>query len=138
MEGLKEMGAFGLQVPADLGGVGLTNTQVGTKTSAQSHRSMISFMFCVAHMVLYNCFVFYVLVSLFIMTFCPIEYHLLSHIYPVVLFSVWFMVCTVYTCIGFLYEEFSYSDMFEGLSYSHLNKNRLSHFFGKNLFSFII
>uniref|UniRef100_A0A672JY10 Very long-chain specific acyl-CoA dehydrogenase, mitochondrial n=1 Tax=Sinocyclocheilus grahami TaxID=75366 RepID=A0A672JY10_SINGR len=27
MEGLKEMGAFGLQVPADLGGVGLTNTQ---------------------------------------------------------------------------------------------------------------
>ncbi len=28
MEGLKAMGAFGLQVPADLGGVGLTNTQV--------------------------------------------------------------------------------------------------------------
>lgn len=28
MEGLKEMGAFGLQVPADLGGLGLTNTQV--------------------------------------------------------------------------------------------------------------
>uniref|UniRef100_A0A672RT80 Very long-chain specific acyl-CoA dehydrogenase, mitochondrial n=1 Tax=Sinocyclocheilus grahami TaxID=75366 RepID=A0A672RT80_SINGR len=27
MEGLKEMGAFGLQVPAELGGVGLTNTQ---------------------------------------------------------------------------------------------------------------
>ncbi|KAL0993757.1 hypothetical protein UPYG_G00113280 [Umbra pygmaea] len=27
MEGLKEMGAFGLQVPTDLGGVGLTNTQ---------------------------------------------------------------------------------------------------------------
>ncbi|XP_041926460.1 very long-chain specific acyl-CoA dehydrogenase, mitochondrial isoform X1 [Alosa sapidissima] len=27
MQGLKEMGAFGLQVPADLGGVGLTNTQ---------------------------------------------------------------------------------------------------------------
>lgn len=27
MEGLKAMGAFGLQVPADLGGVGLTNTQ---------------------------------------------------------------------------------------------------------------
>ncbi|EDO39357.1 predicted protein [Nematostella vectensis] len=27
MESLKEMGAFGLQVPADLGGVGLTNTQ---------------------------------------------------------------------------------------------------------------
>lgn len=27
LEGLKEMGAFGLQVPADLGGVGLTNTQ---------------------------------------------------------------------------------------------------------------
>ncbi|XP_049597976.1 very long-chain specific acyl-CoA dehydrogenase, mitochondrial [Syngnathus scovelli] len=27
MEGLKEMGAFGLQVPADLGGLGLTNTQ---------------------------------------------------------------------------------------------------------------
>ncbi len=28
MEGLKEMGAFGLQVPADLGGLGLRNTQV--------------------------------------------------------------------------------------------------------------
>lgn len=28
MEGLKEMGAFGLQVPADLGGLGLSNTQV--------------------------------------------------------------------------------------------------------------
>lgn len=28
MEGLKEMGAFGLQVPADLGGLGLKNTQV--------------------------------------------------------------------------------------------------------------
>lgn len=27
MEGLKEMGAFGLQVPADLGGLGLKNTQ---------------------------------------------------------------------------------------------------------------
>lgn len=27
MEGLKEMGAFGLQVPTDLGGLGLTNTQ---------------------------------------------------------------------------------------------------------------
>ncbi|XP_037784673.1 very long-chain specific acyl-CoA dehydrogenase, mitochondrial-like [Penaeus monodon] len=27
LEGLKELGAFGLQVPADLGGVGLTNTQ---------------------------------------------------------------------------------------------------------------
>uniref|UniRef100_A0AAX7SEG0 Acyl-CoA dehydrogenase very long chain n=1 Tax=Astatotilapia calliptera TaxID=8154 RepID=A0AAX7SEG0_ASTCA len=27
MEGLKEMGAFGMQVPADLGGVGLSNTQ---------------------------------------------------------------------------------------------------------------
>uniref|UniRef100_A0A4W4DTK5 Very long-chain specific acyl-CoA dehydrogenase, mitochondrial n=1 Tax=Electrophorus electricus TaxID=8005 RepID=A0A4W4DTK5_ELEEL len=27
LEGLKEMGAFGLQVPADLGGVGLINTQ---------------------------------------------------------------------------------------------------------------
>lgn len=27
LQGLKEMGAFGLQVPADLGGVGLTNTQ---------------------------------------------------------------------------------------------------------------
>ncbi|XP_061768454.1 very long-chain specific acyl-CoA dehydrogenase, mitochondrial [Nerophis ophidion] len=27
MTGLKEMGAFGLQVPADLGGLGLTNTQ---------------------------------------------------------------------------------------------------------------
>lgn len=28
MQGLMEMGAFGLQVPADLGGLGLTNTQV--------------------------------------------------------------------------------------------------------------
>lgn len=28
MEGLKEMGAFGLQVPSDLGGLGLSNTQV--------------------------------------------------------------------------------------------------------------
>lgn len=28
MEGLKEMGAFGMQVPADLGGIGLSNTQV--------------------------------------------------------------------------------------------------------------
>ncbi|KAM9425486.1 very long-chain specific acyl-CoA dehydrogenase, mitochondrial [Pholidichthys leucotaenia] len=27
MEGLKELGAFGLQVPSDLGGMGLTNTQ---------------------------------------------------------------------------------------------------------------
>lgn len=33
MEGLKEMGAFGLQVPADLGGVGLSNTQVRRKES---------------------------------------------------------------------------------------------------------
>lgn len=32
MEGLKEMGAFGLQVPADLGGLGLSNTQVGRET----------------------------------------------------------------------------------------------------------
>ena len=29
MQGLREMGAFGLQVPTDLGGLGLTNTQVG-------------------------------------------------------------------------------------------------------------
>lgn len=28
MQGLKEMGAFGLQVPANLGGLGLSNTQV--------------------------------------------------------------------------------------------------------------
>lgn len=28
LAGLKEMGAFGLQVPEELGGVGLTNTQV--------------------------------------------------------------------------------------------------------------
>lgn len=32
MEGLKEMGAFGLQVPSDLGGLGLSNTQVHTQT----------------------------------------------------------------------------------------------------------
>lgn len=31
MQGLKEMGAFGLQVPADLGGLGLSNTQVRTQ-----------------------------------------------------------------------------------------------------------
>lgn len=29
MQGLREMGAFGLQVPTDLGGLGMTNTQVG-------------------------------------------------------------------------------------------------------------
>lgn len=34
MEGLKEMGAFGLQVPADLGGLGLSNTQVRQTISA--------------------------------------------------------------------------------------------------------
>lgn len=28
MQGLKELGAFGLQVPTELGGVGLCNTQV--------------------------------------------------------------------------------------------------------------
>lgn len=28
MQGLKELGAFGLQVPNELGGVGLCNTQV--------------------------------------------------------------------------------------------------------------
>lgn len=33
MDGLKEMGTFGLQVPADLGGMGLTNTQVRRKGS---------------------------------------------------------------------------------------------------------
>ena len=27
LEGLKELGAFGLQVPVDYGGIGLTNTQ---------------------------------------------------------------------------------------------------------------
>lgn len=32
MEGLKEMGAFGLQVPSDLGGLGLSNTQVHART----------------------------------------------------------------------------------------------------------
>lgn len=32
MEGLKEMGAFGLQVPSDLGGLGLSNTQVCEST----------------------------------------------------------------------------------------------------------
>lgn len=29
MQGLKELGAFGLQVPSALGGLGLSNTQVG-------------------------------------------------------------------------------------------------------------
>lgn len=33
LQGLKEMGAFGLQVPADLGGVGLNNTQVRRRES---------------------------------------------------------------------------------------------------------
>lgn len=28
MQGLKEMGAFGLQVPPEMGGLGLSNTQV--------------------------------------------------------------------------------------------------------------
>lgn len=28
MQGLKDLGAFGLQVPSELGGVGLCNTQV--------------------------------------------------------------------------------------------------------------
>lgn len=28
LQGLKELGAFGLQVPSELGGLGLTNTQV--------------------------------------------------------------------------------------------------------------
>lgn len=36
MEGLKEMGAFGLQVPAELGGVGLTNTQVRRRNVTRS------------------------------------------------------------------------------------------------------
>lgn len=37
MQGLKEMGAFGLQVPADLGGLGLSNTQVRWIMSAKFH-----------------------------------------------------------------------------------------------------
>lgn len=32
VQGLREMGAFGLQVPTELGGVGLTNTQYGRVT----------------------------------------------------------------------------------------------------------
>lgn len=28
LQGLKELGAFGLQVPSELGGLGLSNTQV--------------------------------------------------------------------------------------------------------------
>ena len=32
LQGLKEMGAFGLQVPEELNGVGLTNTQYGRIT----------------------------------------------------------------------------------------------------------
>lgn len=39
LEGLKEMGAFGLQVPADLGGVGLTNTQV--RSQIHQHSSLV-------------------------------------------------------------------------------------------------
>lgn len=38
MEGLKEMGAFGLQVPSDLGGLGLSNTQVRTQTHTGDDR----------------------------------------------------------------------------------------------------
>lgn len=41
MEGLKDMGTFGLQVPADLGGVGLNNTQVRKKRS----RNMINMQY---------------------------------------------------------------------------------------------
>lgn len=40
MEGLKEMGAFGLQVPADLGGVGLNNTQVRGKGAEYDDKSL--------------------------------------------------------------------------------------------------
>lgn len=39
MEGLKEMGAFGLQVPSDLGGLGLSNTQVHTQTGLVSYQA---------------------------------------------------------------------------------------------------
>lgn len=42
MEGLKEMGAFGLQVPADLGGLGLCNTQVPQITSVKSRLGGVS------------------------------------------------------------------------------------------------
>lgn len=42
MEGLKEMGAFGLQVPADLGGLGLCNTQVHQSTSVKSRLGGVS------------------------------------------------------------------------------------------------
>lgn len=34
IQGLKELGAFGLQVPSELGGVGLCNTQVRGVPSA--------------------------------------------------------------------------------------------------------
>lgn len=40
LQGLKEMGAFGLQVPADLGGVGLNNTQVRRKWSDDQKSSI--------------------------------------------------------------------------------------------------
>lgn len=43
MQGLKELGAFGLQVPNELGGVGLCNTQV--RESPQStHASVFYFL----------------------------------------------------------------------------------------------
>lgn len=42
MEGLKEMGAFGLQVPADLGGLGLSNTQVDEIDIPPFERSVLA------------------------------------------------------------------------------------------------
>lgn len=35
IQGLKELGAFGLQVPSELGGVGLCNTQVSASAPSQ-------------------------------------------------------------------------------------------------------
>ncbi|XP_059507149.1 very long-chain specific acyl-CoA dehydrogenase, mitochondrial-like isoform X1 [Stegostoma tigrinum] len=40
MEGLKEMGAFGLQVPVDLGGLGLTNTQYARLVEIVGHHDL--------------------------------------------------------------------------------------------------
>lgn len=51
MQGLKEMGAFGLQVPADLCGLGLSNTQV-----YQIYRYLPCNTFTFIHTV-YECYV---------------------------------------------------------------------------------
>lgn len=45
LQGLKELGAFGLQVPSELGGVGLCNTQVTREALAPPPLELRSFPF---------------------------------------------------------------------------------------------